>query len=313
MSEIDAFTIVAILVRALGYGAGALAVGSGLFLVAFAGRAGAGESGGDLRRAMARTARIGGVAAIVAVAATLAGLGVRAGRLSGLDLEGMVDATMLQIVWEGPVGTAVSVRLVGLATVVAGLAVFRTGAGRAFVLAGGLTYAYSYALVGHASEPPQWLLAPAVTVHLLAVSFWFGSFAPLALVTRRGAAVDAAGLLGAFGRTAIWVIGALVAAGATFAAVMLGSPAGLVDSAYGWIFMAKLALVTFLLMLAAFNKLRLVPALARGDERARFSLVRSIRLEACTVAAILLVTAALTSVATPPVRAAVAPHPTEAT
>lgn len=308
MSEIDAFTVVAILVRALGYGAGVLAVGSGLFLVAYAGRAGEGEAAGGLRQAMVRTAWIGGVAAFVAAAATLAGLGVRAGRLSGLDLQGMADATMLQIVWEGPVGTAVTVRLAGLAAVVTGLAVFGTGAGRLLVLAGGCAYAFSYAFVGHATEPPQWLLAAVVTVHLLAVSFWFGSFAPLALVTRRGAAADAAGLLGAFGRTAVWVVGALIAAGATFAAVLLGSPAGLVDSAYGWILMAKLALVTVLLMLAALNKLRLVPALARGDERARFNLVRSIRLEACTVVAILLVTAVLTSVATPPVRTADTPH-----
>lgn len=303
MTEIDAFTVFAILVRALGYASGALAVGSGLFLAAFAR---ADTSAVAVRRTMSRTAWIGAVAAIVAAATTLVGVGVRAGRLSGLDLAGMADPTMLKIVWEGPVGTAVTVRLAGLGVVAAGLCVFRTNAGRALVIAGGLAYASSYAFVGHATESPQWLLASAITVHILAVSFWFGSFAPLMLVTRYAASNDADRLLGAFGRAAVWVVGALVVAGVTFAAVLLESPAGLFDSAYGSILMSKLALVTFLLMLAALNKLRLVPALERGDETARGSLIRSIKLEALAVVAILIVTSFLTSVATPPVRAAAA-------
>ena len=301
MSGIDGFTAFSILVRALGYAGGLLAVGSGLFLVVFGGRPLASSDPAAVRRTLRQTAFIGWIAAAIAVVATAIGVGVRAGRLSGLDALGMADETMLQIVWEGPVGTAATIRLVGLAAVVSGLFFFRSAIGRKLlVVVGGVLFAYSHAFVGHATEDPQWLLSVVITVHLIAAAFWIGAFAPLAMIARRGALDDAASLLDAFGRTAVWVVAVLVAAGATFAVVLLQTPSGLIGSAYGRILMVKLVLVALLLALAAVNKFRLVPALASGDNAVRTSLVASIRLEAIIAALILLATAVLTSIATPP-------------
>lgn len=304
MSEIGGFTIIAILVRALGYAGGLLAAGSGLFLAIYCVRPFRASDPAALHRVMRRTAWLGGAAAVVAALGTFAGVGIRAGRLSGMGVAGMIDPTMLQLVWEGPVGNAVLLRLAGFVALAAGLAAFRMPVGQLLVGAGALAFALSYTYVGHATEEPRWILAAALTVHLLAASFWVGAFAPLAMAARRLPAPDAAALLHAFGRTAVWVVGALVAAGASFAYVLLRTPAGLFGSAYGRILLVKLAIVAALLALAALNKLRLVPALKAGDERIRGSLVRSIRLEALAVVAILLATATLTSIATPPSREA---------
>ncbi|WP_108658284.1 CopD family protein [Acuticoccus kandeliae] len=304
MSDIDGFALFGILVRALGYAAGLLCVGSGLFLAAFGRWAFPESNAAEMRRVMDRTAWVGGIAAIVAAAATLAGVCVRAGHLSGLDLAGMTDAMMLEIVLDGPVGTAVAVRVAGLAVALVGLCLFRRGVGRALSLAGAITYALSYAFAGHATEEPRWLLSIVLTVHLAAIGFWFGSLAPLAMIARRASLLDAAAILDAFGRAAVWIVAALVTAGAIFAAFLVRDPTGLIESPYGRLLVLKLGIVTAVLALAALNKLRLVPSLNRGEPAARDHLVRSIRLEALAIILVFATTAFLTSMATPPARIA---------
>ena len=64
---------------------------------------------------------------------------------------------------------------------------------------------------------------------------------------------------------------------------------------------AKLGVVSGLIALAALNKWRFVPALASGAPAAVSHLRRSIQIEAGAVLLILLATAALTSITTPPV------------
>ncbi|WMS43486.1 CopD family protein [Acuticoccus sp. MNP-M23] len=302
MSEIGAFTILAIAVRALGYAGSLLAAGSGLFLLAWGTRTYHGTEPSAVDRVMRRTALLGAVAAVATIVATLLGLGMRAGRLSGMGLSGMTDGVMLQIVWEGAVGTAVASRIAGLAAIVVGLAAFRHWPGAVLIGIGALATAVSYTFVGHATEAPRLLLAFVLTLHLLMASLWFGSFAPLIGATRNFARADAAALLEAFGRSAVWGVAVLVGAGGIFAAALIRSPAGLLQSAYGQIILVKLGVVAMLLGLAALNKFRLVPALASGREGARTEIVRSVRMEAAAITIILIVTATLTSVATPPVR-----------
>lgn len=302
MSDIGAFTLLAIAVRAIGYAGSLLAMGSGIFLLACGTHAFPGTEPAAVNRVWRRTMRLGVLAALLAVAATLAGLGVRAGRLSGMGISGVGDPMMLQIVWEGAVGTAVAMRIAGLAAVAAGLLLFRARPGKALIAAGAVAVAFSHTFVGHATEAPRAVLAGALTLHLLAAAAWFGSFPPLIGAARGFARADAVWLMQAFGRAALWGVGILVAAGATFAAILIRTPEGLAQSAYGRILLAKLAVVAVLLGLAALNRYRLVPALAAGQAGARKRLVRSIRIEAAAVVLILAITATLTSVASPPPR-----------
>lgn len=109
----------------------------------------------------------------------------------------------------------------------------------------------------------------------------------------------AARILARFGRVAAAGVALLVLAGVVLAALLLGGIEPLIATAYGQFLLAKLVIVTLLLLLAATNKWLLVPAFERGDARAPRQLRRSIALEIALVTAILLVTAALTTVSSP--------------
>ena len=81
---------------------------------------------------------------------------------------------------------------------------------------------------------------------------------------------------------------------------LVGSVSALFGTGYGLSLLAKLAAVALLLALAALNKVRLVPALQRGDPGVGTQLSKSISLEWLCVGVILFATAIFTSVLTVP-------------
>jgi putative copper export protein len=123
----------------------------------------------------------------------------------------------------------------------------------------------------------------------------------LELVARHGDVSKIAAAAARFGATAVFVVVAMIAAAATLLWLLLGGYGNLVDSSYGRIAALKLMFVAGLLCLAAFNKLRLTPRLLDGDAGAVRALQTSIRFELLMAALILTVTAALTTLAGPPV------------
>ncbi|MEM7730668.1 MAG: CopD family protein, partial [Pseudomonadota bacterium] len=138
----------------------------------------------------------------------------------------------------------------------------------------------------------------SVTLHLLTAALWVGALMPL----RRAACTpEGADLLHHFSVIAAYAVGLLVAAGVALSWLLSGSLSALFGTAYGWVLLTKVALVTGLLALAALNKWRFVPALRSGDANAAEKLRHSISVEMAAVVLILLVTATITSVTTPPV------------
>ena len=287
LAPIDTWAVVAIIVKAAGYGAALLAMGGPLFLAAFP------DAEVDVRR-LARKMAI--MAALVGLAVLALRFGIRAARISGMGLSGAVDPMMLGFVWDSPLGTVAIWRGAGEMLVVAMLigGVVGLGAG----LAGGVLIGISYTFVGHALGDPRWLLATLLTVHLLAAAFWIGALAPL---LRAAHTPDGAALMHRFGTIASVTVALLLLVGLAFAWLMTGSVSALTTTAYGWTLLTKLGLVTGLMALAALNKWRFVPALASGAPSAIIHLHHSIKLEALAVMLILIATATLTSVTTPPV------------
>jgi putative copper resistance protein D len=287
LAPIDAWTIAAILAKTAGYLAALLAMGGPLFVATFP------EAPGEIRRLARR----------IAVAASLLGLvvlalrfGIRAARISGTGFQGAVDPMMLGFVWESPLGTAAIWRGLGELLVIAVLIPGRFGifAG----LTGALLIAFSFTFVGHSLGDPRWLLATLLAAHLLAVAFWVGALVPLHRVALHP---SGAPLLRRFGDVASLVVLALATAGLGFAWLMTGSLEALIASAYGSTLLLKLTAVSALMLLAARNKWQLVPALASGVPTAAPDLRRAIRLEAAVALLILMTTATLTSITTPPV------------
>ena len=294
LAPLGPWALASILAKAAGYAAALLAMGGVTFLAVFRAELAAGAAGAALVRDLRRLTAAAAAAGLLVLALRF---GIRAARLSGIGVPGMADPVMLGIVGDGPLGDAAVWRAAGLALILLVLAPGRGSA--AASLLGALAVTVSYTRVGHSLGEPRWALGALLAVHLLAAAFWVGALWPL---RRAAGSPGAAALLHRFGVLAAGAVGLLVAAGASFAWLVTGDLGALPGTAYGWTLMAKLALVAALLGLAALNKLRLTPALVRGDPGAPAKLRRSIGWEMALVALILLATAALTTITTPPAR-----------
>lgn len=241
---------------------------------------------------------VAATAAIIAVLASALRVMVQAGRLMG-DVAFMTDWQIIAISLEGPLGTSTYVRMAGLALLLLAILVLRVRV-PATVL-GAVLVTGSFALTGHATRDPQWLLAVLITVHLLAVSFWIGALLPLyRLASSTQGPSNGAAIAHRFGVQASFVVPVLMAVGVVFAWLLLGGPAALFGTAYGQMLLIKLAIVAVVLGVAALNKLRLVPDLAVGKEHAAASLRTALRWEALVFLAIFSVTAILTTSFTVP-------------
>ena len=287
LAPIDGLVVLAILAKAIDYSAALLAMGGVLFSLIFAKRA---------------DASVLQLAWKLAVGAALFGLvvlavrfGIRAARISGMGFEAATDPMMLGLVWESPLGTAAIWRGIGELAI---LAILASRIGQWIALVGTVAVAISFAQVGHALGEPRAALAVLLVLHLLAAAFWVGALVPL----RQAALVPgSADLLHHFGNLAAFGVAVLIIAGTTLAWLLSGSATSLFGTAYGLALLVKVAIVAILLGFAAWNKVRLLPALRAEKPGAAHALRRSNSKEMLAVVMILLATATTTSATTPPV------------
>ena len=284
----DGATLVTVVVRALAYLASLTAAGSALAL------AGLTALDRDTRRMVSR---LGLGCAVTAGVASAALIPAGAIYLAGGSWAGAVDPALTGMVATSPVGESLVVRAAGLA-VLAALFISGRVPALAAVAAAGVVCA-SFAFRGHVLAEPRVILGALVTAHLLGLAFWVGAFAPLCRLAGHADPIRAGTAAAEFGRRALWVVPALAAAGATLLVLLAGNPLDALETTYGRLLAVKLAVFALLLGLAAFNRLRLTPALLAGDARAGARLRRSIGLEFAAVLVILAVTATLTTVASP--------------
>ena len=137
-----------------------------------------------------------------------------------------------------------------------------------------LAVAFAAALVhsGHAAATSGWLGTfhrAADGLHLIAASAWLGGLLPLALLfaaTRRGdipLAVARDATL-RFSTLGVISVGALLATGIVNGWLLVGGIPALAGTDYGRLLLIKLALFVAMLVIAAFNRLRLTPRLVRA-------------------------------------------------
>jgi len=335
LSGLDLWTASMILATAVGYGGVLLAAGSVLLryampeLVLTPGGSGSGVGVGGYSRGYGLTVTLTSLVAITALALQWP---LQAGYLGGGNLESALDPILLGIVFQGPMGERLILAVIGLLLLQAvlldtgrdtgkdtgretgeetGEDTGESGSKRRFIacatsLAGVVLVLLAFTRMGHTMDEPRWLLGGLLFLHLLTAAFWVGALAPLyRLVGKAAAGSDtdlrgqAARALERFGRMAVVMVGVLVAAGVTLAWWLVGGLWPLLTTAYGQILLAKVGMVALLLLLAALNKWRLVPAFEHGQGLAGRSLRRSILLEGALVAMILLTTALLTTTASP--------------
>jgi copper transport protein len=237
------------------------------------------------------------------IAAAAISFGMQGGLLAGGSIAGLAIPSLWQAGLASTFGTAALIAIAGMALIVAGL-LSASIIGGSVAFSGAVTALIGYAFAGHVvTAGPRWLTVPALLAHMSAVAFWIGSLLPLhaALAGR-----DAVPIVRRFSAIAAFAVGILIVAGLIIATLQVRDLAALVTTLYGRVLMAKLALVAGALALAAANKWRLTPRLARKDSSAPIALRRTIAAEIVIALAILVVTAVLGT--TPPPRALVSNH-----
>ena len=211
------------------------------------------------------------------------------------DFAGMFDSSFIGMILRAGEGRAAGIRLVGL--IVCSTVLFSK---RRVAAVGALLAAGSFAAGGHVHAlEPNGLATLFLLLHLWCGAFWLGALWPLLQVARDGDGAQTAAVAARFGNIAMYLVAALIAAGALLLYRVLGSVSEIWNGAYGRMLSLKLLLVVALLSAAALNKRRLTPRLAAGDAAAGVCLRRSIRTEMILGSMILLATAALTTFAGP--------------
>ena len=215
------------------------------------------------------------------------------------DISGMTDASILSLLWETPPGDALLFRVLGMALLLTGICL----GGRAIWagLIGGAVALWSFCEIGHIASQDRFFAQVVLFLHLMAAAFWIGILMPLKTLASNDTDRERVADLGTrFGTIASGVVPLLILVGAIMTWWLVGSVSAMFGTAYGQVLIAKLAVVAGLLALALLNKLRLVPAIERGDHGATIRLAHSISMEWICVALILLATATFTSVLTVP-------------
>lgn len=300
LSSVDAATWATILLKALTYATTLLAAGS---VMARAALRMLTEDG------RARLLRLALGSALAAAALSALRLPAQASFLMGGTWAGAVDPAILSMVADGPLGTSVSLRLLGLALILCLALPLR--AGRWLALIGAALVCASFGFRGHALGEPRIVLGGLITLHMLGLAFWIGAFLPLVRAARVETPAQAGALAEEFGAKALWVVAGLVGAGGVKLALLGGASLAAVSTTYGQFFALKLIVFAAILSLAAVNKLRLTPALLASGPGASARLRRTIGLEASLVAVIFLTTAAVTTLTAPPRDMAGTPSPAQ--
>jgi putative copper export protein len=280
--------VVSVVLRALSFVLLFQAAGVAIFVAIFGRRLA--SSGGTVRR-------LGQAAAIAAIVLVAAHQALEAARMAG-EMSGLWDPALQGMAWNSPARAALICRLLGLLLIAIGL---RGGMGRWMAVAvGGVVLATgAFTLTGHTSvNAHRGALAALLTIHLLVLAFWFGALWPLYVATLRETPARAADLIERFTAMATWLVPVILLAGIVMAVLLLPSVSALSEP-YGELLIAKVVGFAMLMGLAAANKWRLGPALVHGPVHNGRWFRRSVAAEYVLIAAVLTVTAVMTSFFSP--------------
>ncbi|CAN7657396.1 copper resistance protein CopC [Rhizobium sp. LjRoot30] len=215
--------------------------------------------------------------------------------LLGLDANGLpLTAIADPIVWitalESSLASSMGVAFGSLLLGLASLRVARSSA-RVFSLLSIVTLGPAFALTGHASGAGlAWLSFAAVSIHVIAATFWAGALPGL----WRLLVSDDPGALAGLARFSTLIpvsIAALLAAGAYMAWLQVVNASSLWNTPYGNVLLAKLALVAITLAIAAFNRVLLTAPAVEGSRSAALSMRRLVVAEILLIVLVLAVTA----------------------
>jgi len=283
--------LLSVIIRSAGFVLLFQAAGAALFIALFTSRLAA--SVGIIRRLAIGSAWAGVVLAGVH-------LWLDAARMSG-EFAGMLDPSMLRLALNSSSAAAQAMQMAGLLVIASGSVSARYS--KVFGVLGALFAVSGFILTGHTSVHPwRVVLAPLLVLHLLIVAFWFGSLLPLWIVSKGEPIALAATVLDKFSRLATWLVPLIALAGLIMAGIIARGVPPLAEP-YGALLLTKLVAFVALMVFAALNKWRLVPAMEVAPAQSLPALRRSMLAEFCLIVGVLAVTATMTTFYSPEAQA----------
>jgi putative copper export protein len=280
--------ILSVILRALSFVMLFQAAGVAIFIAIF---------GRRLASSHETVRRLGRAAAISAIVLVAGHYAMEAARMAG-EMSGMWDPALQGMAWNSPARAALIGRLLGLALIAIGL----LGAGvrgTVVALGGAVLATGAFTLTGHTSvSVHRGTLAALLMFHLLVLAFWFGALWPLGIATLRESPARAADIIRRFTALATWLVPVVLLAGLAMAVLLLPNLSALSEP-YGELLIAKGLGFALLMGLAAANKWRLGPALVSATAQSGRWFRRSLAAEFVLIAAVLTITAVMTSFFSP--------------
>jgi copper transport protein len=238
----------------------------------------------------------------------------QAALLTGKGAGAVTDSTVFRDVLNQNLGWSLALLMIGLAAVHLSTDIAKKVVSQSLALSGGLAVTVSFAVWGHATElSPTAISLAANAIHATAAALWLGGLVGLVMVLSLRAPEtvrSTAGIIGRFSLVAFWSVIALTIAGLTL--TITGSDASLnsiLTTTWGQLILAKIGLTLIVVLIAAWNRRKLVPSLITPTEDTSelavrwATLLRTIRAEAVLLVAVIALTAIVVNV--PPARAAV--------
>ena len=280
--------VLSVVLRALSFVLLFQAAGVAIFVALF---------GRQLTSSQVPIRRLGQAAAIVAIVLVAAHQAMEAARMAG-EMSGLWDPALQGMAWNSPARVALICRLAGLLLIAAGLQ-GASGRWTSVAVGGAVLATGAFALTGHTSvNAHRGVLAALLMLHLLILAFWFGALWPLYVASLREAPARASTVVERFTVLATWLVPLILVAGTAMAILLLPSFSAL-KQPYGELLIAKVAGFALLMGLAAANKWRLGPALVQGGVQSGRWFRRSVAAEYVLIAAVLTITAVMTSLFSP--------------
>jgi putative copper export protein len=274
--------------RALAFVAAFQAAGAAIFLALFAREL---DASAQAIRTLAKTA------ALAAVVLTAIHHVLIPARLAG-TFAATLDPSLGELVLQSNIGPAHAVRLAGLAL----LAVSLDQATRSHVIAsliGAALALLSFALMGHTTiHELRFVLAPLLLVHIASAAFWFGALWPLHFIADREPIALTGRVAARFSTLAVRTVPLIFVCGLAMTLIFVRSIDALV-SGYGAVVALKTLAYAVLLVLAAFNRQRLVHGIVAANGAALGLFMRVVRVEWLIIAGVLIATAFMTDLFSP--------------
>ena len=199
-----------------------------------------------------------------------------AGNLGG-EVWSILDPTIFSIAIYSKGGNAAGLAFIGFALIKIAKR-FEFSAVPLLLWVGVLLLLISFVWTGHSQKSGP-IAQVALSLHLVAIAFWLGSFLPLRQMCSSPEAENLYKIANHFGTHAVFYVCLLFISGLMFAYILIGDLSLLLSTVYGNVFLMKITLVSALLGLGALNKFRLVPSIKLEPSIGAKRLQKSIQIE----------------------------------